>query len=94
MAGAATSAIEPWRGNTLNVRREGLLLVLDVPIEPFMLLAMQIVLRNGQIPLQVVGESRWVREELGGTSHRMGVAFVAMPTQVGERWAGEIYSAS
>jgi excisionase family DNA binding protein len=94
IAGATTSAIEPWRGKTLNVSREGLLLVLDAAIEPFTLVAMQIVLRNGQIPLQVVGESRWVREELGGTSHRMGLAFVAMPPQIGERWAGEIYSAS
>lgn len=89
-----TSPIEPWRGKTLNVSREGLLLVLDAPIEPFTLVALQIVLRNGQIPFQVVGESRWLREDFGGTSHHMGLAFVAMPTQVGERWAGEIYSAS
>jgi excisionase family DNA binding protein len=93
ISGPTTSAIEAWRGKTSNVSREGLLLVLDVPVAPFTLLAMQIIFGNGQIPLQVVGESRWVREEPGGKSHRIGLAFMAIPTQVAERWAEEIYSA-
>jgi hypothetical protein len=94
VAGATRSAIEPQRGKTLNVSREGVLLALDVPIEPFTLLTMQLVLKDGQTPLQVVGESRWMREERGRKLHYVGLAFVAMPTQAGERWAGEIYSTS
>jgi excisionase family DNA binding protein len=93
ISGPTTSAIEPCRGKTLNVSREGLLLRLDTPIEPFTLLAMQIFLRDGQIPVQLVGESRWGREQPGGKSHHVGFAFVAIPPQVGERWAEEIYSA-
>jgi CheY-like chemotaxis protein len=92
VGGALASAIGPCSGKTLNVCREGLLLVLDAPITSFTLLAMQIVLGNGQVPLQVVGESRWVREERGGQSYRMGLAFVAMPTHVSEQWAGAIYA--
>jgi excisionase family DNA binding protein len=94
VAGATRSAIEPQRGKTLNVSREGVLLALDVPIEPFTLLTMQLVLKDGQTPLQVVGESRWMREGRGRKLHYVGLAFVAMRTQAGERWAGEIYSTS
>jgi excisionase family DNA binding protein len=94
VAAATTSAMGRWRGKTLNVSREGVLLVLDGPVEPFTLLAMQMVLRNGQTPLQVVGESRWMRGERASKFSRVGLAFVAMPTQISERWAGEIYSAS
>ena len=93
VSGATTSAIQPWRGKTLNVSREGLLLTVDACVEPFTLLAMQILLKDRQLPMQVVGESRWVREEPGGRSHHVGLAFVALQTQVGERWAAEIYSA-
>lgn len=62
ITGVATSSIEPRTGKTLNASREGVLLALDVPVEPFTLLTMQVVLRSGQIPLQLVGESRWKRE--------------------------------
>jgi excisionase family DNA binding protein len=92
VTGAATLAIEPRRGKTLNVSREGVLLALDAPVEPFTLLAMQVVLKSGRMPLQVVGESRWRREERDHNLHQVGLAFVGLPPQVSERWAGEIYA--
>jgi excisionase family DNA binding protein len=92
IAGPTPSAIEPSRGKTLDVSREGLLLLFDTAVEPFTLLALQIFLRNDQLPIQVVGESRWVREQPGGKSHCVGIAFVGIPLQVGERWAEEIYT--
>jgi excisionase family DNA binding protein len=94
ISGTTTSAIEVWRGKTLNVSREGVVLLLEAPVEPFTLLAMQIFLRNDQMPVQLVGESRWVRNEPGGKSHRVGIAFVAVPAQLGERWAEAIYVAT
>ena len=93
VTGATTSALEPRRGKTLNVSREGVLVALDVPVEPFTLLAMQVVLKSGQMPLQMVGESRWRRVERDRNLHQVGLAFVGLPPQVSERWAGKIYSA-
>jgi c-di-GMP-binding flagellar brake protein YcgR len=94
ISGTTTSTIEVWRGKTLNVSREGVLLRLKTPVEPFTLLAMQILLRNDQMPIQLVGESRWVRNERGTKSHRVGIAFAAIPAQLGERWAEAIYAAT
>jgi excisionase family DNA binding protein len=94
ITGTTPATIEACRGKTLNVSREGLLLLLAAPVEPFTLLTLQILLRNGQMPVQLVGESRWVRDEPGGKSYRVGLAFAAVPAQLGERWAEAIYSAS
>jgi hypothetical protein len=77
----------------LNVSREGVFLALDMPSEPFTLLAMQAILRSGQMPLQVVGESRWRRVERDRDLHQVGLAFVGLAPQVSERWAGEVYAA-
>jgi excisionase family DNA binding protein len=93
ISAATTPAREPWRGQSLNVSREGLCLAVEAAVEPFTLLAMQIFLKDGQRSLDVVGETRWVREAPGGRAYHAGLAFVALPTQVGERWAEEIYSA-
>jgi len=43
--------------------------------------------------LQVVGESRWRRVERDRDLHQVGLAFVGLPPQVSERWAGEMYAA-
>jgi hypothetical protein len=94
LSSATSPAMEPKRGKTLNVSREGLLMALNAPIEPFILLALEILLKDGHLPIHVVGESRGLREESSNRSHRVGSSLVAIPTQVGERWAGEIYSAS
>jgi excisionase family DNA binding protein len=94
LSNATGPAMEPRWGKTLNVSREGLLIALDAPIEPFTLLALEILLKNGHLPIHVVGESRWLREDPSSRSHRVGLSLVAVPTRVGERWAGEIYSAS
>jgi excisionase family DNA binding protein len=93
ISSATDLVIKPWRGRTLNVSREGLLVALDAPIEPFTLLTLEILLKDSEPSIQVVGESRWVREEQSSGSHCVGLAFVAIPTLVGERWAGKIYSA-
>ncbi len=93
ISGPTAAAIEPCRGKTLDVSREGLLLLFETAVEPFTLWALQISLRNDQLPVQVVGESRWVREQPEGKAYRVGIAFVGIPTQVGERWAEEIYTA-
>jgi excisionase family DNA binding protein len=87
-----TSIGEPWQGKTLNVSREGLLLLLDTPVAPFTLLRMRLFPRNGEVPIELVGESRWVRAQPGGKPHHIGVAFAAGSTLVGEHWAAEIYS--
>ncbi|HSF29689.1 MAG TPA: response regulator [Candidatus Tectomicrobia bacterium] len=94
ITGTPTAAIEALHGKTLNASREGLLLRLKTAVEPFALLTMQIRLRDGQLPVLVVGESRWVQAEPGGKSHRIGLAFTAVPAQLGERWAEAIYGAS
>jgi len=93
ISGAIAPAPEPRGGKTVNVSREGVLLALDAPIEPFTLLALQILLKDDQLPMRVVGESRWIREAPGGSAYHVGLAFVALQTQVGERWAEAIYSA-
>jgi excisionase family DNA binding protein len=93
LSGTATSSPARWRGKTLNVGREGVLLAADIAVEPFTLLAMQILLNDGQRSIHVVGESRWVREAPGGGSHHVGLAFVALATQVGAHWAEVIYTA-
>jgi hypothetical protein len=77
----------------LNVSREGVLLAADTAVEPFTVLAMQILLKDGQRSIHAVGESRWVREAPGGRSHHVGLTFVALATQVAEHWAQAIYTA-
>jgi hypothetical protein len=75
------------RGRPSNVSRTGLYLVLGAAIESFAPLAMQFVLSA----FQAVGESRW-GEEPESKSYRMGLAVVAMPTQIGKRLTEEIES--
>jgi hypothetical protein len=75
VAGAATSALAPRRGEALNVSRERVFLALDAPVQPFTLLAIQVVLRNAQMPLRMVGESRWRREARDRHGHQVGLAF-------------------
>jgi len=67
--------------------------VLDLPVEPFTLLAVQVVLRSGQIPLQMVGESRWMHAGADRNLHQIELAFVGVPPHVCKRWVGEIYAA-
>jgi excisionase family DNA binding protein len=94
VTGAASPASVPWQGTTLNVSREGLLLAIDAAVEPHTLLAMQICLKDGEFPIAVVGESRWVREDYGGVGYRIGLAFVAMQSQVAKHWVEAIYASS
>jgi two-component system, OmpR family, response regulator VicR len=92
--GASSVDSVPWHGKTLNVSREGLLLAMDAPIEPYTLLTMQIRFKDGALPLTVVGESRWLREAQSEQHYRIGLALVPMQTQVGKRWVQAIYTSS
>lgn len=83
-----------WRGTTVNVSREGLLLTLTAPIEPYTLLTMQIFLEDDEAPIIAMGESRWIREAGNQQGYLLGLAFVALQSQVGQRWAEAIYSTS
>jgi CheY-like chemotaxis protein len=94
VTGASSLTSIPQQGKTLNVSRGGLLLAMDALVEPFALLTMQILLKDGEPPIAVVGESRWMREDQNGQTHRIGLAFVALQPQVGRRWVEAIYTAS
>jgi excisionase family DNA binding protein len=92
--GASSGVSAPWQGKTLNVSREGLLLAMAVPIDPYTLLSIQIRLKDSELPIAIVGESRWLREDQHGQNYRIGLAFVPMQTQVGKRWVQAIYTSS
>jgi two-component system, OmpR family, response regulator VicR len=92
--GGSSNASAPWQGKTLNVSREGLLLAMPAPIEPYTLLSVQIRLKGSELPIAIVGESRWLREDQNGQNYRIGLAFVPMQTQVGKRWVQAIYTSS
>ena len=90
VAGATILANDPTKGKTVNVSREGMLLTLDGPVEPSTLSVVQVALRSAQMPLQVVGESRWMHAGQDRDLYQVGLAFVGLPAHVSERWAGEI----
>jgi two-component system, OmpR family, response regulator VicR len=92
--GASSKVSTPWQGKTLNVSREGILLAMAAPIEPYTLLSVQIRLQDSDTPIAIVGESRWLREDQHGQSYRIGLAFVPMQRQVGKRWIQAIYTSS
>jgi excisionase family DNA binding protein len=92
--GSPSTINTPWQGKTLNVSREGLLLAMAVPIEPYTLLSVQIRLKDSDPPLALVGESRWLKEGQHGQDYRIGLAFVPMQRQVGKRWVQAIYASS
>jgi excisionase family DNA binding protein len=94
ITGASSPANCRWQGKTLNVSREGLLLAMDAHVAPYTLLTMQILPKDGEPPITVMGESRWVQEDQAEETHRIGLAFVAIPPQVGQRWVEAIYTAS
>lgn len=84
----------PWHGTTLNVSREGVRIALEAPIEPYTLLTMQLSLGDGEPPMVVAGESRWVRDGESRQGYQLGLTFVALQTQVSKRWVETIYASS
>jgi two-component system, OmpR family, response regulator VicR len=94
VAGMPSDVSAPWRGTTVNVSREGMLLTTGVPIEPYTLLTMQIYLDDAEPPVVVVGESRWLREIENQRGYLLGLAFLALQAQAGKRWVEAIYTSS
>jgi excisionase family DNA binding protein len=92
--GTSSKASPPWQGKTLNVSREGVLLAMAAPIEPYTLLSVQIRLQDSDLPLAIVGETRWLRQDQLGQNYRIGLAFVPEQRQVGKRWVQAIYTSS
>ena len=92
VTGASSPASTPRQGKTLNVSREGLLIAMDAPVEPFALLTMRILVRDDEAPVAAVGESRWMRGDANAQSRRIGLTFIAIQPEVGRRWVETIYT--
>jgi len=83
---------EPQRGKTINVSREGMLLALEAPFDPYALVALQMFLTGSQEPIQALGEARWVREGGGGHAHQTGIELLTIQPSDRARWVAEIYA--
>jgi hypothetical protein len=83
----------PQQGKSIDVSREGLRLAMGAPLSPFGLVALQIFARDGQEPIQALGEGRWVRGRPGGQEQEAGIALIAMQDRERSRFVEEIYAA-
>ena len=83
----------PQHGESLDVSREGMRLAVGAPLTPFSLVALQIFAREGQEPIQALGEARWMRERPGGQEQEAGIALIAMQDRERARLVEEIYAA-
>ena len=83
----------PQHGESLDVSREGMRLGVGAPLTPFSLVALQIFAREGQEPIQALGEARWMRERPGRQEQEAGIALIAMRDRERARLVEEIYTA-
>jgi hypothetical protein len=83
----------PQQAQSIDVSREGLRLAVGAPLTPFGLVALQIFARDGQEPIQALGEGRWRRERPGSTKQEAGIALIAMQDRERSRFVEEIYAA-
>jgi len=82
----------PQQGKSIDASREGMRLAVEAPLRPFSLVALQIFAKDGQEPIQALGEGRWMRERSGGQGQEAGIALVAMQDQDRTRFVEEIYA--
>lgn len=83
----------PQQAQSIDVSRDGLRLAVGAPLTPFGLVALQIFARDGQEPIQALGEGRWMRQRPGSKKQEAGIALITMQDRERSRFVEEIYAA-
>jgi PilZ domain len=69
-----------------------MLLALGTRLDPYTLVALDIVFQRSPQPIQALGEVHWVRGGKGGQEQEVGIEFIVMEAQERARLIEEIYA--